>query len=185
MRNTILSIAACAAAVGCAHSGMAADPDYSKHPLPVIRIETTKGPVFIELYPDIAPKHVERMKQLAKDKFYVGILFHRIVPDFVAQVGDPLTKKGLNTPGVGSAGSKYPNLPLEVSPKQRNTRGALAMARKPDPNSANSQFYFVLKDAPHLDGQYTVFGRVLGDGMLVIDKIQAGDAIQAFDVVKE
>ncbi|GEM_PF-877772 len=185
MRNTILSIAACAAALGCTSWGMAADPDYSKHPLPVIRVETTKGPVFIELYSDIAPKHVERMKQLAKDKFYVGILFHRIVPDFVAQVGDPLTKKGLNTPGVGSAGSQYPNLPLEVSPKQRNTRGALAMARKPDPNSANSQFYFVLKDAPHLDGQYTVFGRVLGDGMSVIDKIQAGDAIQAFDVIKE
>ncbi len=141
--------------------------------------------VFIELYSEIAPKQVERMKQLARDKFYVGILFHRIVPDFVARVGDPLTKKGLNTPGVGSAGSQYSNLPLEVSPKQRNTRGALAMARKRDPNSANSQFYFVLKDAPHLDGRDTVFGRVLGDGMSVIDKIQAGDAIQAFDVIKE
>lgn len=185
MRNTIISIAACVAGLGCSTTTMAAEPDYSNHPRPVIRVVTTKGPVFVELYPDVAPKHVERMKQLAKDGFYVGILFHRIVPDFVAQVGDPLTKKGLETPGVGSAGSKYPNLPLEVSPSQRNTRGALAMARKPDPNSANSQFYFVLKDASHLDGQYTVFGRVLGDGMSTIDKIQVGDAIQAFDVVKE
>lgn len=181
-------------ALACSSCRMAKTPEEKPEPTrapgsesqrPNIRIVTTKGTVLIELYPDIAPKHVERMKQLAKDGFYAGILFHRIVPDFVAQVGDPLTKQGLDTPGVGGAGSRYPNLPLEVSPTQRNTRGALAMARKPDPNSANSQFYFVLKDAPHLDGQYTVFGRVLGDGMSVIDKIQAGDAIQSFEVVKE
>lgn len=164
---------------------MAADPDYSNHPSPVIRVVTTQGTVFIELYPDIAPKHVERMKTLSKEGFYSGILFHRVVPGFVAQVGDPLTKKGIETPGVGTGGSTYPNLPLEVSPTQKNTRGALAMARKPDPNSANSQFYFVLQNASHLDGQYTVFGRVLGDGMTLIDKIKVGDAIQSFEIVKE
>lgn len=152
---------------------------------PTIRIVTTQGEVSVELYPDIAPKHVERMKTLAKDGFYNGILFHRVVPGFVAQVGDPLTKNGIDSPGVGSGGSQYPNLPLEVSPTQKNTRGALAMARKPDPNSANSQFYFVLEDAPHLNGQYTVFGRVLGDGMTTIDKIKPGDSIQTFEISKE
>ncbi len=158
--------------------------DYSQHPQPVVKMQTPHGDIYCELYPDVAPKHAERIKQLCADKFYDGIRFHRIVPGFVAQAGDPASKKGVNAPGVGSGGSDYPDLPLEVSPTQKNTRGALAAARTNDPNSANSQFYIVLQDATHLNMQYTVFGRVLGDGMKVVDKIKAGDPIVSLAVVK-
>jgi len=144
---------------------------------PKIKITLASGSIECELYDDIAPKHAERILTLAADGFYDGILFHRIVPNFVAQAGDPKTKKGLDQPGVGSGGSDLPDLPLEVSALQKNTRGALAMARTANPNSANSQFYIVLKDAPHLNMQYTVFGRVLGSGMDLVDQIKQGDAI--------
>ncbi len=144
---------------------------------PKIKITLSGGAIECELYNDIAPKHAERILKLAGEGFYDGILFHRIVPNFVAQAGDPKTKNGLDQPGVGSGGSKHPDLPLEVSPLQKNTRGALAMARTQNPNSANSQFYIVLKDAPHLNMQYTVFGRVLGNGMDLVDQIKVGDPI--------
>lgn len=150
---------------------------------PKIKITLPGGDIECELYNDIAPKHAERITTLAGQGFYDGILFHRIVPDFVAQAGDPKTKNGLDQPGVGAGGSKLPDLPLEVSAVQKNTRGALAMARTQNPNSANSQFYIVLKDAPHLNMQYTVFGRVLGDGMSIVDKLKVGDAIIKMEVV--
>jgi len=151
---------------------------------PKIRITLPAGAIECELYNDIAPKHAERILSLVAEGFYDGILFHRIVPDFFAQAGDPKTKNGLNQPGVGSGGSKLPDLPLEVSASQKNTRGALAMARTQNPNSANSQFYIVLKDAPHLNMQYTVFGRVLGDGMTFVDQVKLGDAIIKMEEVK-
>lgn len=151
---------------------------------PKIKITLASGQIECELYNDIAPKHAERILQLASQNFYDGILFHRIVPNFVAQAGDPKTKNGLDQPGVGSGGSKLPDLPLEVSETQKNTRGALAMARTQNPNSANSQFYIVLKDAPHLNMQYTVFGRVLGDGMNLVDGLQVGDAIVKLEEIK-
>lgn len=144
---------------------------------PKIRMTFAAGSIECELYDDVAPKHAERILKLAGEGFYDGILFHRVVPDFVAQAGDPKTKNGLDGPGIGSGGSKLPDLPLEVSAVQKNTRGALAAARTQNPNSANSQFYIVLKDSPHLNMQYTVFGRVLGNGMEVVDKIKVGDAI--------
>ncbi len=144
---------------------------------PKIRMTFAGGSIDCELYDDVAPKHAERILKLVSEGFYDGILFHRVVPDFVAQAGDPKTKNGLEGPGVGSGGSKLPDLPLEVSAVQKNTRGALAAARTQNPNSANSQFYIVLKDSPHLNMQYTVFGRVLGDGMTIVDKIKVGDAI--------
>lgn len=170
--------------------------DYSDHPRPVVKMSTPRGAIFIELYTDAAPKHAERILALAEQGFYNGILFHRIVPEFVAQAGDPKTKslkpgqwrlEGDRTAisGYGSGGSDLPDLPLEVSPTQKNTRGALAAARTNDPNSANSQFYIVLKDAPFLDMKYTVFGRVLGEGMSVADKLQIGDAIEKLEVVKK
>ena len=150
----------------------------------MIEMTTPHGTVQIELFADVAPRHVERILTLTREGFYDGILFHRVVPDFVAQAGDPKTKNGLNQPGVGSGGSKYPNVPLEVKQGVRNVRGSLAAARTSDPNSFNSQFYIVLKDAPHLDMQYTVFGKVTGDGMSVVDKIQVGDPILKMTVVE-
>jgi peptidylprolyl isomerase len=152
---------------------------------PKIRVTLPAGVIECELYNDIAPKHAERISTLAGQGFYDGILFHRIVPGFVAQAGDPKTKNGLDQPGVGAGGSKLPDLPLEVSQVQKNTRGALAMARTQNPNSANSQFYIVLQDAPHLNMQYTVFGRVLGDGMAIVDKLKVGDAIVKMELVSE
>lgn len=146
-------------------------------PHPVIRMTTSKGAFDIELYPEHAPKHVERILTLVASKFYNGILFHRIVPNFVAQAGDPITKKGMDQRNIGSGGSDLPDVPLEVTPKLTHQRGMVGMARASDPDSANSQFYVVLKDANQLDMQYTVFGRVLSDGMKVVDQLKVGDSI--------
>jgi cyclophilin family peptidyl-prolyl cis-trans isomerase len=151
---------------------------------PMIAMTTPHGTVQIELFADVAPKHVERILTLTREGFYDGILFHRVVPDFVVQAGDPKTKQGLNQPGIGRGTSNYPNVPLEVKEGVKNVRGALAAARTSDPNSFNSQFYIVLRDAPFLDMQYTVFGKVTGDGMSVVDKIQVGDPILKMTVVE-
>ena len=160
------------------------DAKYADRQDPIIRIDTDAGTLYLGLFPDAAPKHVERILMLAEEGFYNGIRFHRIVPGFVAQIGDPKSKNGVNAPGVGSGGSKYGNLPLEVNRAYKNERGSLAMARTNDPHSANSQFYIVLQNAPHLDMQYTVFGKVLDDGMSVVDKIKMGDAITMHIVKK-
>jgi peptidylprolyl isomerase len=128
-------------------------------------ILTTKhGKVVIRLRPDLAPKHVARIKTLAKRKFYDGIVFHRVIPGFMAQTGDPT--------GTGSGGSDLPDLKAEFS-SEPFKRGTLGMARASDPDSANSQFFICLADAPFLNGQYTVFGEVVS-GMDVVDKIKAG-----------
>ncbi|MBX7158250.1 MAG: peptidylprolyl isomerase [Verrucomicrobiae bacterium] len=149
---------------------------------PVIRMTTSKGAFDIELYPEYAPKHVERILILVEKKFYNGIRFHRIVPNFVAQAGDPATKKGLDQRNIGSGGSDLPDIPLEVTPKITHQRGMVGMARASDPDSANSQFYIALKDIHQLDMQYTVFGRVLNDGVKVVDQLKVGD--QIIDVKK-
>lgn len=154
------------------------DAKYAERSGPILRLEiAARGTIYLQLFPDVAPKHCERIVKLAGEGFYNGVRFHRIVPNFVAQIGDPNSKESVDAPGVGSGGSNYPNLPLEVSKAYKNERGALAMARKGDPNSANSQFYIVLKAAPHLDMQYTVFGKVCDDGMTVVDQVQRGDAV--------
>ena len=127
----------------------------------LIQIETTKGNVTIELWPSVAPKHVEAFKTLTQKGFYNGLVFHRIVPGFVAQTGDPT--------GTGMGGPGY-TLKAEFSDKP-HVRGTLAMARAASPDSAGSQFYIVLEDAPHLNGNYTVFGRVTA-GMEVVDQLQ-------------
>ena len=128
-------------------------------------IELKDGPVLIELRPDLAPGHVERMKVLARQGFYDGIVFHRVIDGFMAQTGDPR--------GNGTGGSDLPDLKAEFN-KGRHTRGAVSMARSRDPNSANSQFFIVFDYAPYLDGQYTYFGRVLS-GMEYVDMIKRGD----------
>jgi len=129
-------------------------------------LELKDGRVVIDLMPDVAPKHVARIKELARDKFYDGIVFHRVIDGFMAQTGDPT--------GTGMGGSKKPNLSAEFSSTPHG-RGVLSMARSSDPNSANSQFFIVLKDSNFLDGKYTVFGKVV-QGMELVDKIKKGDS---------
>src|SRR5499433_37952 len=116
-------------------------------------IDTTQGRVVIKLRNDIAPQHAERLKQLARDKFYDNVPFHRVIPGFMAQTGD-----GQN--GDGTGGSKYPNLPAEFS-NVPFKRGIVGMARATSPNSANSQFFIMFDEAPSLNGQYTVIGEVV------------------------
>jgi cyclophilin family peptidyl-prolyl cis-trans isomerase len=122
------------------------------------------GDVNVALRPDLAPLHVARIKELANQGFYDGVVFHRVIPGFMAQTGDPT--------GTGGGGSKLPNLKAEFSP-ERHVRGTLAMARTADPNSANSQFFICFADAPWLDRQYTVFGQVTS-GMEHVDAIKKG-----------
>ncbi|HEY5409705.1 MAG TPA: peptidylprolyl isomerase [Caulobacteraceae bacterium] len=138
---------------------MASDPENTL----VMTLES--GPVTIDLRPDLAPKHVERIKQLAREGFYDGVVFHRVIPGFMAQGGDPT--------GTGSGGSDKPNLPAEFS-KEPHGRGACSMARTSNPNSANSQFFICFDDASFLDGQYTVWGEV-SEGMEHIDALPKGE----------
>jgi peptidylprolyl isomerase len=123
------------------------------------------GPVTIQLRPDWAPKHVERIKQLAREGFYDGIIFHRVIEGFMAQTGDPT--------GTGMSGSKLPNLKAEFN-KAPHDRGVCSMARAANVDSANSQFFICLKNANFLDGQYTAWGVVV-DGMAHVDKIARGE----------
>jgi len=127
-------------------------------------IETSHGTIEAELFADVAPKTVARIKELADKGFYNGLTFHRVVPGFVVQGGDP---KGNGTGGSGK------NLPAEFNSK-KHVEGTLAMARAMDPNSADSQFYISLGTHPHLDNNYTVFGHVT-NGMDAVKKIQVGD----------
>jgi peptidylprolyl isomerase len=121
------------------------------------------GPVVIEMRPDLAPKHVARIKELVRQKFYDGIAFHRVIDGFMAQTGDP---KG---DGTGGSGTK---LPAEFN-REHHVRGTVSMARAQDPNSADSQFFICFAPADFLDGQYTVWGKVVS-GMEYIDKIKKG-----------
>lgn len=127
-------------------------------------LETRTGQIKIELMPDTAPNHVERMKTLANSGFYDGLKFHRVIEGFMAQTGDPL--------GNGTGGSDLPDLKAEFSDVPFE-RGILGMARSRNPNSANSQFFIMFDSAPSLNNQYTVFGKVT-DGMEHVDQIKKG-----------
>lgn len=129
-----------------------------------IYLDLKDGRVVIELLPDLAPNHVARIKELTQQGFYDGIVFHRVIEGFMAQTGDPTGT------GTGGSGKK---LDAEFS-AETHLRGTLSMARSTSPNSADSQFFIVLQDAPHLDRQYTVWGRVT-DGMDHVDSIKRGD----------
>jgi peptidylprolyl isomerase len=133
-------------------------------------LELKDGKVMVELRPDLAPKHVERIKALVRAGFYDGTPFHRVIEGFMAQGGDPT---GTGTGGARDQG--HPDLPAEFSPpnKARFVRGACGMARTNDPNSANSQFFIMFAPGPSLDGQYTIWGRVVS-GMEHVDKIKRG-----------
>ncbi|TIS06495.1 MAG: peptidylprolyl isomerase [Mesorhizobium sp.] len=140
-------------------------------------METTKGEVVIEMYPDLAPGHVARIKELAREGAYDGVVFHRVIDGFMAQTGDVKfgnMKKGFNPEAVGTGGSDLPDLPAEFSQTEQFTRGVVGMARSQDPNSANSQFFIMFAPAPNLDGQYTIVGKV-ESGMDLVDKIKKGD----------
>ena len=129
-----------------------------------LTMELKTGSVTIELRPDLAPNHVARVKQLANAGFYDGIVFHRVIPGFMAQTGDPT--------GTGSGGSELPDLKAEFS-AEKHVRGTCSMARTQNPNSANSQFFICFDDAPWLDKQYSVWGKVV-EGMEHIDAIKKG-----------
>ena len=135
------------------------------------------GDIKIELFEDVAPNHVNRIKQLAKDGKYDGVVFHRVIDGFMAQTGDVQFGNSSNDQfdlkRAGMGGSDLPNLKEEFSDLPHE-RGTLSMARSQDPNSANSQFFICFKEASFLDRQYTVFGKVI-EGMDLVDKIKRGD----------
>ena len=136
------------------------------------------GDVKIELFEDVAPNHVKRIKQLANDGKYDGVVFHRVIDGFMAQTGDVKfgnsSNSEFNLSSAGMGGSDLPNLKEEFSDLPHE-RGTLSMARSQDPNSANSQFFICFKESAFLDRQYTVFGKVI-EGMELVDKIKKGDS---------
>ena len=136
-------------------------------------MDMTHGRVVIELRPDLAPKHVERIKKLARENFYDGIVFHRVIDGFMAQTGCPK--------GTGTGGSSYPDLPAEFN-AEPHQRGVCSMARAASPNSANSQFFICFDDASFLDKKYTVWGRVV-EGMEHVDKIKRGEPVRNPDKI--
>ena len=147
-----------------------------KDPENTIIIELKDGPVVIELLPDVAPKHTARMKELARAGKYDNVAFHRVIEGFMAQTGDVehANMEARYNPGrAGTGGSDLPDLPAEFS-KLPHDRGTLGAARSQNPNSANSQFFINFKDNSFLNGQYTVYGRVLS-GMEHVDKIARGE----------
>jgi peptidylprolyl isomerase len=168
---TCLVLALCVlSSAACSKKGAASDGD-------LLVIETKSGDVVIKLRPDLAPKHVERVKQLAKEGFYDGLKFHRVIPGFMAQTGDPK--------GTGEGGSNYADLPAEFS-QEPYKRGTVGAARTQDPNSANSQFFICFNDTgcAGLTGQYTVWGQVV-DGMDNVDKIAPGEPPPIPDTMKK
>lgn len=136
-----------------------------KDPENTLILEITHGRVVIGMRPDLAPGHVARIKELAREGFYDGVVFHRVIDGFMAQTGDPT--------GTGSGGSDKGKLKAEFS-KVRHDRGVVSMARAQDVNSADSQFFICFDDASFLDGKYTVWGEVI-EGMENVDKIKKGD----------
>jgi peptidylprolyl isomerase len=138
---------------------VAADPENT------LKMTLDTGEVTIRLRPDLAPGHVQRIKELAREGFYDGVVFHRVIAGFMAQGGDPT--------GRGTGGSKKPDLKAEFS-REPHVRGVCSMARTSNPNSANSQFFICFDDAGFLDGQYTVWGEVT-EGMEAVDALPKGE----------
>jgi len=141
-------------------------------PEDTLYLDLEKGRVTIELRPDLAPKHVARIKELAREGFYDGVVFHRVIEGFMAQGGDPTGT------GTGGSGKK---LAAEFS-AEPHVRGTCSMARAMDPNSADSQFFICFDDANFLDGQYTVWGKVV-DGMEHVDAIKRGEPVRNPDKI--
>jgi peptidylprolyl isomerase len=136
-------------------------------------LETTQGKVVIEMRPDLAPGHVAHIKKLVGEKFYDGIVFHRVIEGFMAQTGCPN--------GTGMGGSSYPDIKAEFN-TEPHVRGTTSMARSSSPNSANSQFFICFDDASFLNKQYTVWGKVV-EGMDNVDKIKRGEPVRNPDSI--
>ena len=149
---------------------------YSKENIMILKLKT--GDVKIELFDDVAPKHVERIKKLANDGLYDNVVFHRVIDGFMAQTGDVKfgnsSSKDFDLRKAGMGGSDLPDLKSEFNDLPHE-KGTLSMARSSDPNSANSQFFICFEPAPFLDRNYTVFGKVI-EGMEHVDKIKRGDS---------
>jgi peptidylprolyl isomerase len=137
-----------------------------------LRLETSKGPVTIKMRPDLAPRHVARIKELVRAGFYDGLVFHRVIDGFMAQTGCP------HGSGTGGSGQK---LKAEFS-KTKHVRGTVSMARAQNPDSADSQFFICFAESKWLDGQYTVWGEVI-DGMENVDKIKRGEPVSNPDSI--
>ncbi|WP_331374345.1 peptidylprolyl isomerase [Sinorhizobium chiapasense] len=156
-----------------------------KDPENTIIMETTKGKVVIELLPDVAPGHVARIKELTREGAYDGVVFHRVIEDFMAQTGDvQYGKTGseqFNPGRAGMGGSSKPDLKAEFSDKS-HVRGTCSMARSQMPNSANSQFFICFTDAPWLNKQYSIWGQVI-EGMENVDKIKRGEPVRDPDTI--
>ena len=138
--------------------------------------ETNKGAISIELLKDLAPKHCERLLDLSANRYFDEVVFHRVIDGFMAQTGDGQfgsLKNGLQSDRVGMGGSDLPDLEAEFT-SEPFVRGIVGMARSQNPNSANSQFFIMLEESPHLNNQYTAWGRVV-KGMEIVDKIKKGD----------
>ena len=144
-------------------------------PEDTLTLETTQGPVVIEMRPDLAPNHVAHIKKLVNEGFYDGIVFHRVIEGFMAQTGCPH--------GTGTGGSDYPNLKQEFN-DEPHVRGICSMARAANPDSANSQFFIVFDDATFLDKQYTVWGQVV-EGMEHVDTLPKGEPPANPGVIKK
>ncbi len=156
-----------------------------KDPENTLLMETTQGSVVIELYPDLAPGHVARIKELTREGAYDGVVFHRVIDGFMAQTGDVKfgnsNSASFSPAQAGMGGSDKPNLKAEFS-NANHGRGACSMARAQSPDSANSQFFIVFDDASFLDRQYTVWGQVT-EGMENVDKIKRGEPVQDPDKI--
>ena len=150
-------------------------PAQSKEDIMILKLKDEN--VIIELFSDVAPNHVKRFKKLSDEKKYDGVVFHRVIDGFMAQTGDVQfgnsTSENFDLRRAGTGGSEYPDLKAEFSDIPHE-RGILSMARSSAPNSANSQFFICLESAPHLDRQYTVFGKVI-EGMEFVDLIKRGE----------
>lgn len=156
-----------------------------KDPENTLIVETTQGKVVIEMMPAAAPDHVARIKELAREGAYDGVVFHRVIADFMAQTGDvKFGKKGgkdFNPSRAGMGGSEKPDLKAEFS-NISHIRGTCSMARSQNPNSANSQFFICFTDAPWLNKQYSVWGQVI-EGMDNVDKIKKGEPVSDPDSI--
>ena len=164
-RRTLLAAAVLAMAAGPVLAPAALAQAPAQDPENTLYMDLKDGRVVIRLRPDLAPKHVERVKMLTREGFYNGTPFHRVIDGFMAQGGDPT--------GTGTGGSKYPNLPPEFTNSVHFLRGTVGAARTSDPATANSQFYICFAPATNLDGQYTIWGQVVS-GMEYVDKIKKG-----------
>ena len=164
-------LAAASYAAGCKGDGAAGPKPPAAEPMPQVTLETNRGRIVLELAEDDAPNTVANFVSLAEKGFYNGVVFHRVIADFMIQGGDPT--------GTGSGGPGYV-IADEFSPRLRHTRGVISMANA-GPNTGGSQFFITHVACPHLDGKHAVFGRVI-DGMGVVDSIRQGDRIEKVTV---